>query len=95
MLLVGENKRFSFQLDWHVLLQGAPMEGLSFKGVTLLISGLLSRKRAEISSVGGARQQCITQMSLRIWNYFLSLLKLSLHMLRSYLKRKTLKKKKK
>lgn len=71
------------------------MEGLSFKGVTLLISGLPSRKRAEISSVGGAQQQCITQMSLRVWNYFLSLLKLSLHMLRSYLKRKTLKKKKK
>lgn len=59
------------------------MEGLSFEGVTLLISGLLSKKRAEISCAWGARQQGIIQMSLRIWSYFLIPLKLALYTLRS------------
>lgn len=94
MLLVGQNKHFSFQLERHVSLQWASMGGLSFKGVTLLISRLLRMKTTEIGCVGETWQQGIGCVSSKIWIvlFFLILLKLALHILRSYLGRKMLKK---
>lgn len=70
------------------------MAGLSFKGVTLLISGLLSIKMTEIICVSEMRQQGIVHVRSKsgFSLFFLMLLKIALHILRSYLREKTLKK---